>query len=65
MYRMMKVKYTDRAVKQLLKMDRSVSIMIKKWMDKNIEDCIDPFVHGEVLTANKKGCGDIELVTVE
>jgi mRNA interferase RelE/StbE len=52
---MIKVLYTERAVKQLLKLDRSAAIMIKKWMNKNIDGCEDPFAHGKALTSNKKG----------
>ena len=49
------VKYTSKALKNLKKMDRSISGMIVAWIRKNLEMCEDPRAKGERLSANHSG----------
>lgn len=49
------VEYTDRALKQLKKMDRFDVRLITSWIGKNLEGCENPRVHGKGLTANRSG----------
>ena len=49
------VRYTDRAIKSLKKLDRSVLIMIKAWIEKNLVGTSDPRAHGKGLTSNRSG----------
>lgn len=43
------VKYEKKAVKQLEKLDRSVRVLIKAWIDKNLVGTSEPRVHGKSL----------------
>lgn len=61
------VVYTRDAVKDLKKLDKYTKRMIKAWIDKNLEGCEDPRVHGKGLTANRSGqwryrIGDYRLI---
>lgn len=47
--------YSDKALKQLRKLDKGVARIILSWLDKNIEGCADPRAHGKSLTANRSG----------
>ena len=47
--------YTKEALKELKKLDNSVSRIIFAWLKKNIDGCEDPRVHGKGLTANRSG----------
>ena len=49
------VEYSDTALKQLRKMDRFEARLIVSWIDKNLQGCADPRVHGKGLTANRSG----------
>ncbi len=49
------VKFTERARKNLLKLDKSTSKLILAWIRKNLENCEDPRRHGKALTANLSG----------
>lgn len=49
------VEYSDTALKQLKKMDRFEARLIISWIDKNLQGCTDPRVHGKGLTANRSG----------
>ena len=49
------VVYTRDAVKDLKKLDKYTKRMIKSWIDKNLEGCENPRVHGKGLTANWSG----------
>lgn len=49
------VEYSDTALKQLKKMDRFEARLIVPWIDKNLQGCTDPRVHGKSLTANRSG----------
>ncbi len=50
-----KVEYTQRAVKQLKKLDKHTRKLILSWIGKNLVGCTNPRVHGKGLTANKSG----------
>ena len=47
--------YTEKAVKQLKKLDKSVLVMIKAWIEKNLVGTSDPRWFGKALTGDKKG----------
>ena len=50
-----KVVFSEKAKKQLLKLDKSVSALIIGWIEKNIEDCENPRIHGKGLVGNQSG----------
>ena len=50
-----KVVFTDGAKKQLKKLNKHVSALIIGWIEKNIEDCENPRMHGKCLVGNKIG----------
>ena len=50
-----KVEYTQRALKQLKKLDKHTRKLILSWIEKNLVGCTNPRVHGKGLTANKSG----------
>lgn len=47
--------YSDKAVKQLKKLDKQTRRLIFAWIDKNLEGCSDPRARGKGLTANRSG----------
>ena len=47
--------YSKEALKDLKKLDNSVSRVIYAWLKKNIDGCSDPRIHGKGLTANRSG----------
>jgi len=47
--------YSDKAVKQLKKLDKQTQRLIFAWIDKNLEGCTDPRARGKGLTANHSG----------
>lgn len=49
------VSYTQRAVKQLRKLDAFARTTILQWIDKNLNGTTDPRLHGKGLTANRSG----------
>jgi mRNA interferase RelE/StbE len=49
------VEYTKAALKQLKKMVRFDAKLILGWIEKNLEGCENPRVHGKGLTANRSG----------
>ena len=49
------VEYTERARRCIRKLDPSVRVFIKAWIDKNLVGCDDPRRHGKGLTANRSG----------
>ena len=62
-----KVKYTERAVKNLRKLDKHTRNLIVAWIDKNLVDCENPRIHGKGLVQNKSGqwryrVGDYRLI---
>ncbi len=65
------VEFTDRALKDLKKLDRHTAALILGWVRKNLQNCEDPRQHGKGLSANKSGqwryrVGDYRLLaTIE
>lgn len=47
--------YTEKAVRQLKKLDKSVLVMIKAWIEKNLVGTNDPRRFGKALTGDRKG----------
>ncbi len=47
------VEFTERALKDLKKMDRQTAALILGWVRKNLENCENPRQHGKSLTANR------------
>lgn len=52
---MYELEFSKEALKQLKKMDKSVSRVILAWLSKNIENTENPRQHGKGLTADKSG----------
>lgn len=50
-----KVEFTERALKELKKLDRYTSALILGWVRKNLENCDNPRLHGKGLSANRSG----------
>ena len=46
---------TENFEKQLKKLDRSVQVIVVKWIRKHLENCEDPKAFRKGLTANMKG----------
>ena len=49
------VEFTERALKDLKKLDRHTAALILGWVRKNLENCENPRQHGKGLTADKSG----------
>lgn len=61
------VAFTERAKKDLKKLDRHTAALILGWVRKNLENCENPRQHGKGLTANRSGAwryrvGDYRLL---
>lgn len=50
-----KLKYSQRFVKQIKKMDKFVQKNIMNWLDLNIQNTNNPKNHGKALVGNHKG----------
>ena len=50
-----KVEFTERALKELKKLDRHTAALILGWVRKNLENCENPRQHGKGLSANRSG----------
>lgn len=50
-----KILFSDKALKQLKKLDKHISALIVGWLEKNIENSENPRKHGKGLIANKSG----------
>lgn len=50
-----RVELTDRVIKQLKKIYKHTSALIMGWIEKNLDGCENPRVHGKGLTANRTG----------
>lgn len=50
-----KIVFTEKAKKQLQKLDRPIAALIIGWLEKNIEGCENPRIHGKGLLENKSG----------
>ena len=51
-----KVVFSERAKKQLTKLDKHISALIIGWLEKNIQNCDNPRAHGKALV------GDYRLI---
>ena len=49
------VEYSQRAVKDLKKLDRHTAGLLLGWIEKNLMNCENPRRHGKGLTANRSG----------
>lgn len=49
------VEFTERALRELKKLDKYTAGLIMGWIKKNLEGCTDPRAHGKGLTANRSG----------
>ena len=61
------VVYSERAIKELKKMDRYTRQLIFSWISKNLDGCENPRSHGKALTAKRSGqwryrIGDYRLI---
>ena len=52
---MYNLKYSEKAIKQLSKLDKSTQKLILTWIAKNLENCENPRIKGKGLTANRSG----------
>lgn len=50
-----RIKFSEKALKQLKKLDKHVSSLIIGWLEKNIEGSENPRIHGKGLVENKSG----------
>lgn len=62
-----KIIFSERAKRQLLKLDKSIALLILGWIEKNLKDCSDPRIHGKALKSNRSGqwryrIGDYRLI---
>lgn len=62
-----KVIFTDKAKKQLKKLDRQTVALIISWLRKNLDGCENPRQHGKALVENHAGqwryrIGDYRLI---
>lgn len=62
-----KVEYTQKAIKNLRKLDIYTRQLIISWIEKNLVDCENPRAHGKGLVENKSGqwryrVGDYRLI---
>lgn len=48
-----KVVFSERAKKELKKLDKHISTLIIGWIEKNLEGCINPRALGKGITGNK------------
>lgn len=49
------LKYSERAMKQLSKLDKGTQKLILTWVAKNLENCDNPRIKGKGLTGNRSG----------
>lgn len=58
---------SEKARKALKKLDKHTSSLIIGWIEKNLEGCENPRIHGKGLTSNRSGqwryrIGDYRLI---
>ena len=61
------IETTSRFDKEFKKLDKYTQLMIKAWIDKNLDGCENTRIHGKELTANLSGqwryrIGDYRLI---
>jgi len=64
-----RVEFSEKALKFLKKLDKSISKLIINWIKRNLEGCENPRCCGKGLTANQKGkwryrIGDYRVLAV-
>jgi mRNA interferase RelE/StbE len=64
-----RVVFSDIALKRLKKLDKPTAALIIGYVEKNLEGCSDPRIHGKALTANHRGkwryrVGDYRLLAL-
>jgi mRNA interferase RelE/StbE len=50
-----RVQLSDNARKELRKIDRYQANIIVSWLDRNLEGCSNPRLHGKALVGDKRG----------
>ena len=50
-----RVIFSERAKKQLKKLDKHIAALLIGWLERNIEECENPRLHGKGLVENKSG----------
>ncbi len=65
---MYQVEYSERAVKQLRKLDKGTQKIILNWIGKNLVNCSNPRLKGKGLVGNHSGkwryrIGDYRIIT--
>ena len=48
-----KVVFSNRAKKDLKKLDKHIQALLIGWIEKNLQNCENPRIHGKGLTSNK------------
>lgn len=61
------VVYSKQSIKDLKKLNRSIAVFIKSWIEKNLVGCENPRMHGKALKGNlatlwRYRIGDYRLV---
>ncbi|QEH10206.1 type II toxin-antitoxin system RelE/ParE family toxin [Histophilus somni] len=49
------LRYSDKALKQLCKLDKGTQKLILTWIANNLENCENPRIKGKGLTGNRSG----------
>ena len=62
-----RVELTEKAKKQIKKLDKHTTSLIIGWIDKNLQGCENPRIYGKGLVANRSGqwryrIGDYRLI---
>ena len=62
-----KLRFTKQVLKTLEKLDKPTAALILGWIKKNLENTINPFIHGKALLGDLKGSwryriGDYRLI---
>lgn len=60
-----KFEISDKALKKLKELDKSIARMILAWIEKRLEETSNPRSFGKSLSHDKNEFGDIVLVTIE
>ena len=50
-----KVLFSEKAAKEIKKLDKNTSLFILAWINKNLEGCENPRQKGKGLTSNRSG----------
>lgn len=61
------VRFSDRAKKEISKLDKSTKQLLQRWLQKHLVNCENPRAYGKGLTADKTGLwryriGDYRLI---